>query len=104
MNLLPRVFILLQNYQSKVWITRPERSLGSNQVVLGGLITSTTAVLCIFYTLFGSCWCFFVIYFAVICQSVGIHFQQNSAKGNGQLSRLPFCCRLRKEKRIRFWG
>jgi hypothetical protein len=52
----PEVFCSV-SYQSNVWMTSPERSFGSNQVVLGGMITLITADLCMFYTLFGSCWC-----------------------------------------------
>ncbi len=35
----------LTGYQSSLWITRPERSLGSNQVVFGGMMLPVSAML-----------------------------------------------------------
>lgn len=34
-----------QENQSSLWITRPERSLGSNQVVFGGMMLPVSAML-----------------------------------------------------------
>ena len=39
-----RLKYLIDKYQSSLWITSPERNLGSNQVVFGGIILPVSAI------------------------------------------------------------